>query len=232
MPPPLIAGLYPYARGGVIHPPKVTLAEIPLSLAINPTYREDLLVLAGDKASAAHLETFGLRVHRIFDDAPAAIRADAAHKMKHWMCLWALREFGEFLWVDWDTVLLRRPDDAFWAWCRQHDTPKFIHIPNYWATVNCGVYYAGRPWAQAMERSFSATVTEPNDELLWASVLPVDVVQRPEFWWGHRVAQVWTRDDIAMVNSGTYCAHVKQLGWADELRAAAEPSMVTVAPER
>ena len=214
---PMIAGLYPYARGGVVHPPKVTLSEIPASLAANPSYREDLVVLAGDEASAAHLRGFGLRVHRVFDDAPSAIHCDAAHKMKHWMCRWALAEFGEFLWVDWDTVLLRRPDDAFWDWCRAHDTPKFVGIANYWATVNCGIYYAGSGWAEAMDRSFDAIVSEPNDELLWASVLPPDVTDRPEFWWGERVAQVWTRSDFAAIGEGTYFAHVKDLGWADEL---------------
>jgi hypothetical protein len=221
MPPPMIAGLYPYARGGAVHPPNFTLSEIPVSLAINSSYRDDLTVLAGDATSAAQLEEFGLYVHRVFDDAPSAVRVDAAHKMKHWMCRWALEEFGEFLWVDWDTVLLRRPDDNFWAWCRAHDTPKFVHIPGYWATVNCGVYYAGRAWAEAMDRSFDAVVSEPNDELLWASVLPDDVIDRPEYWWRGRVAQVWTRDDFARIGADTYFAHVKHLEWAEELRAAA-----------
>jgi hypothetical protein len=86
----MIAGLYPYTRGGVTRPPTVTLKEIPDSLRINPSYRDDLLVLAGDRASAEQLESFGLRVHRVFDDAPAAIQRDTAHKMKHWMCLWAM----------------------------------------------------------------------------------------------------------------------------------------------
>ncbi len=134
------------------------------------------MVLAGDTWSARRLEGFGLEVARVFDDAPAEIHQDAAHKMKHWMCRWALRTYGEYLWVDWDTVLLRPPDAGFWDWCRAHGTPKFIHIPGYWATVNCGVYYAGAGWAEAMDRSFSAEVAEPNDELLWASVLPTDVV--------------------------------------------------------
>lgn len=137
------------------------------------------------------------------------------------MCRWALEEFGEFLWVDWDTVLLRHPDDAFWNWCREHGTPKLVHIPGYWATVYCGVYYAGEGWAEAMDQSFEAVVSEPNDELLWASVLPEDVVDRAEFWWGERVAQVWTREDFAVVNAGTYFAHVKHLDWAVDLRAVA-----------
>lgn len=221
MPPPMIAGLYPYTRGGVISPPRFTLAEIPASLAANPSYREDLLVLAGDATSARQLEAFGLHVHRTFDDAPPAVHADAAHKMKHWMCLWALREYGEFLWVDWDTVMLRRPDDLFWAWCREGETPKFIHIQGYWAGVNCGIYYACRSWAQRMAESFEAVVSEPNDELLWASILPPDLDSRPEFWWGRRVVQVWRREDFAQVGSDTYFAHVKQIDWASDLRAAA-----------
>jgi len=111
---PMIAGYYPYTRNGVTHPPRAILKEIPASLRINPSYRENLLVLAGDQSSAQQLEKFGLQAHRIFEDAPMAIHRDTAHKMKHWMCLWALREFGEFLWVDWDTVLLKEPDQAFW----------------------------------------------------------------------------------------------------------------------
>ena len=138
--------------------------------------------------------------------------------MKHWMCMWALREFGEFLWVDWDTVMLRSPDSSFWAWCRAHGTPKFVHIPDYWATVNCGVYYAGSDWLSAMEHSFDAEVSEPNDELLWASVLPRDVRSRPEFWWGSRVAQIWNCSDMAAVDEDTYFAHVKHLSWASTLR--------------
>lgn len=72
-----------------------------------------------------------------------------------------------------------------------------------------------------MGRSFDAVVSEPNDKLLWASVLPVDVADRPAFWWGERVAQIWIRDDFALVAAGTYFAHVKHLEWADELRKAA-----------
>lgn len=218
---PMIAGLYPYTRGGVRRPPSVTLQEIPQSLAVNPSYRGELTVLAGDRTSAAALESFGLKVTRCFDDAPASIHADAAHKMKHWMCLWALREFGAFLWVDWDTVQLRTPDEAFWSACRAHGTPKFIQIPGYWATVNCGVYFADESWAPAMEQSFDAVVSEPNDELLWASVLPADVRERPEFWWGERVAQVWTLDDAAAIGQTTVFAHVKHLEWAEELRQVA-----------
>lgn len=214
----MIAGLYPYTRAGVNHSPGVTLQEIPDSLTVNPTYRDDLLVLAGDEDSATLLEEFGLAVYRVFDDAPAEIHHDAAHKMKHWMCRWALEEYGEFLWVDWDTLMLRRPDMAFLDWCRSSGTPKFIWIPDYWATVNCGVYYASKNWLSAMEGSFDAPVSEPNDELLWATVLPTDIHERQEFWWGERVAQIWTPADFKNIGSKTYFAHVKHLGWANAIR--------------
>ena len=217
----MIAGLYPYRRGGRTSPPVVTLAEIPRSLEVNPLYHDRLLVLAGERASQVHLESFGLRVHRVFDDAPETIHRDAAHKMKHWMCRWALEEFGEFLWVDWDTVCLSPPDEAFWAWARDADVPRFIRVPDYHATVNCGVYYAPRSWAGRMNESFGAVVTEPNDELLWRSVLPEDVVDRPEYWWGDRVVHVQTRNDFGAISEATYFAHVKELGWAGELRRLA-----------
>ncbi len=219
MPLPLIAGLYPYTRGGVTRPPIVTLREIPASLRVNPLYRERLVVLAGDQASAEHLEGFGLRVRRVFDDAPDWVRRDAAHMMKHWMCRWALAEFGECLWVDWDTVCIREPDDALATRVRASASPRFIRIPNYWATVNCGVYYAHADWAEAMDRSFDAVVSEPNDELLWREVLPSDVAKRPEFWWSTEAVHVETFDQIALVKADTYFAHVKRLDWAEAIRA-------------
>ena len=221
---PMIAGLYPYARGGVVRRPTVTLKEIPQSLEVNPIYRESLHVLAGDRTSADHLSSFGLSVTRIFDDAPPTVQRDAAHKMKHWMCRWALAEFGEFLWVDWDTVCLRPPDEAFAAWVRASATPRFIRIPDYWATVNCGVYYTPDTWAAAMDESFGALVSEPNDELLWSSVLPSDVRDRDSFWWGPKVVHVEREADLKLVTPDTWFAHVKQLDWAERLRKQARVS--------
>lgn len=218
--PPLIAGLYPYTRGGATSPPRVTLAEIPESLRVNRWYRDRLVVLAGDRASADQLRGFGLRPTRVFDDSPPEVQRDAAHKMKHWMCRWALREFGEFLWVDWDTVSLKEPDEAFWARCRSTPTPRFIRIPGYWATVNCGVYYAPSSWAKAMDASFEAVVEEPNDELLWRAVLPRDVMERPEFWWDEEAVHVQAPRDFHRVTGTTYFAHVKQLGWAEAIRGS------------
>lgn len=197
-------------------------AEIPASLRVKPGYRDDLLVLTGDLGCAEQLASFGLCVHRVFEDAPAAIHRDTAHKMKHWMCLWALRQFGEFLWVDWDTVLLRLPDEAFWAYCRSSGTPEFIRIPRYWATVNCGVYYASDAWLPEMERSLDADVSVPNDELLWKTVLPENVNERNDFWWGERVVHVWNEENFSSVTNQSYFAHVKHLDWADRLRAIHE----------
>ncbi len=221
MPPPMIAGLYPYTRGGVTSPPRTVLSEIEQSLRVNPMYRDALLVLAGDRASAELLEGYGLTVHRVFDDAPPAVRRDTAHKMKHWMCRWALAKYGEFLWVDWDTVCLGEPDDAFWSLCRSTSTPRFIRIPEYWATVNCGIYYAPAPWIDAMDRSFDAEVEIPNDELLWRSVLPDNVKDDDRFWWGDTVVHVERREDIGLVTGSTRFVHVKELDWADDLRRTA-----------
>lgn len=219
--PPMIAGLYRYVRNGVASEPRKTLTEIPRSLALNPRYRDEFLFLAGDEASGRDLESFGIEVSRVFADAPEDVRRDAAHKMKHWMCLWAIQEYGEVLWVDWDTVCLRWPDADFWSWCRRYGTPKFVLIPNYWATVNCAVYYANAVWADAMERSFQARVPEPNDELLWRSVLPEDIVQRPEFWWGDRVMNIWKPEEVERVTPATYFAHVRYFEYAELLRREA-----------
>jgi hypothetical protein len=215
---PMIAGYYPYRRGGVTHPPRSILTEIPQSLVVNPSYATDLLILAGDAHAAEVLEGFGLKVVHQFNDAPEAVHNDSAHKMKHWMCLWALERFSEFLWIDWDTVLLQPPDAAFWEWCRYKSTPKFLKIPNYWATVNCGVYYANADWLPAMRTSFAAEVSEPNDELLWASVLPANVRELEHFWWQGRVENVWSKSDFASIGANTYFAHVHELDWATKLR--------------
>jgi hypothetical protein len=215
----MIAGYYSYRRGGITHPPRKILTEIPQSLMVNPSYIRDLLVLAGDPHAAEVLESFGLKVARHFGDAPPEVHNDSAHKMKHWMCIWALEQFGEFLWVDWDTVQLRAPDEAFWDWCRHGNTPKFIKIPNYWATVNCGVYYASQEWLPSMKTSLHAEVSEPNDELLWASVLPAHVRELDCFWWNGRAENIWTGADLAAIAPNTYFAHVRSLDWADALRA-------------
>lgn len=155
---PMIAGLCPYARGGVARPPLVTLQEIPVSLAVNPSYRSQLIVLAGDATSA----------------------------------------LGEFLWVDWDTVCVRDPDEELASFVRATATPRFIGIPGHWATVNGGVYDAHASWTDAMDESL------------------------PDFWWGARAVHVESEEQISWVTSAAWFAHVKRLEWAPRIRAAAE----------
>lgn len=225
--PAVIAGLYNASRSGVDRVPEKTLAEIPQSLAVNPEYRRKVTVLAGDREAASQLHEFGLQVYHVFDDVPESIRRDSVHLMKHWMCLWAVKKFGEILWVDWDTVCLRWPDREFWGWCRRHGTPKFVWVPDYWATVNCGVYYVSATWARAMEGSFSAEVDEPNDELLWRSILPKDVRSRKEFWFGDRVVHVWTDHSLTRVSARTCFAHVKDFSFVPGLLSRCPPSAAT-----
>ncbi len=47
------------------------------------------------------------------------------------MCIWALREFAEFIWADWDTLMVKEPQDDFYEYCREHQTPKFMLIKHY-----------------------------------------------------------------------------------------------------
>ena len=211
-------GLYPYTRGGVTTTSPRILLEIDASLRINRWEEEGVLFLAGDEWAAGELHARGLPVTHIFTDAPAAIHRDAAHKMKHWMCLWALREFGEFLWVDWDVICLQRPDVPFWDWARSFETPKFIFIPNYWATVNCAVYYACATWADIMEESFVAEVSQPNDELLWSTILPTDVTTRIEFWWDNRVFNIWNKPDYSLMNANAYFCHVRNFNDVEKIK--------------
>ena len=72
-----------------------------------------------------------------------------------------------------------------------------------------------------MERSLSAPVDLPNDELLWRSVLPERVTEHPGFWWGDRVVNGWTEADFGRVSPRTVFAHVRDLSWAAPLREAA-----------
>ena len=60
-----------------------------------------------------------------------------------------------------------------------------------------------------MEKSFSAQVEIPNDELLWKSVLPDDVRNRKEFWLNDYVVNIWTEDDFKDVTENTYFLHLK-----------------------
>lgn len=220
--PPIITGLYRNTEGAVPTRPERILTEISKSLQINRWYAQEILFLAGDEESAQDLISFGLHPYRTFSDAPSSIHSHAVHHMKHWMCYWALQEFGEVLWVDWDTINLRPLDEAFWAYCRAFDTPKFVYSPNYRPIVNCSVYYIPASWSERMRQSFEMTAAPPNDELLWAAILPSailpsDVRERPEFWWHDRVYNVWFPEELEQITNNTYFIHVRELDYADLL---------------
>ena len=208
--PPMIMGLYPYIRNGENRGLKTgMLEEVAASLTCNPFYPQRMMFLAADQATAAILRRHGLSVARTFEDAPDHVWRDTTHKMKHWMGLWALREFGEYLWVDWDTVMTAEPDSAFWSACRAGGTPKFIRIPGYkHALVNCGVLYVPASWAGAMERSFYTVPQSANDEHLWESVLPGDVLDRAEFWFGSEAQYISGANRVDKVTRSLRFAHL------------------------
>ena len=217
--PPMIMGYYPYVRDGQVHPPRTVLDEIRACLEINPWYRDRMLFLAADANSARVLQRLGLQVTRTFEDAPEHVWKNAAHRMKHWMGLWALKEFGEYLWVDWDTVYTQLPDEAFENACRQHNTPKFIFIPGYQhAVVNCGVMYVPETWAVSMAEGLETNLEKTNDEHIWETVLPSDVLDRKEFWWSGESEHIQSEKDFHKVTRDLYFAHVGNLKLADGVR--------------
>ncbi len=213
----MVAGLFAVHKKGHLYVAPKIIREIKQSLQINRWYKNKLIFLAGDVAAARVLESFDLPVFRVFDDAPAHVCQEPAFRMKHWMIFWMLQKFGEVLWIDWDTINLIPLDDAFFSFCRAHQTPKFVYIPGYHATVNCSVYYVSHHWIKEMERSFSSQVSNPNDELLWTSVLPKDVVHLKEFWWGDKVVNVWLKSECSWIKKETYFVHVKTFSYLKQL---------------
>jgi hypothetical protein len=91
MSPQIIAGLYSNTKSGINQDVSVIKKEIINSLKVNPWYRDHVRVLAGDCESADFLERNGLKVYKIFNDAPDFIKFDTVHLMKHWMCIWAVK---------------------------------------------------------------------------------------------------------------------------------------------
>ncbi|MEZ4468942.1 MAG: hypothetical protein R3F43_32050 [bacterium] len=94
------------------------------------------------------------------------------------------------MWVDWDTVLVRPPDEAFLGGLPARQHPE-VHPHSRLlgdGELRCLLRFA--PMAPRDGAESDAQVSEPNDELLWASVLPSDVQDREEFWWGDRAVQI------------------------------------------
>jgi hypothetical protein len=211
---PIITGLF--TENSVIT--DKMFSEIKTSLVVNEWYKQKLYFLAGDLHSARILESLGLHVHRIFDDAPEHVKAEPLFRMKHWMVYQSVIEFGEVLWVDWDTVSLRPIDSDFIRFCRKWETPKFVYIDGYHATVNCSVYYMNEKWLPAMEASFSIATSVHNDELMWKEVLPHDITEKKEYWLGDFVVNVWLESECAWVTPETYFAHVKTFDYVKHLK--------------
>lgn len=211
--PKIIMGLYKYIRHGKFYKTnyKKVLEEVKDFLKFNNIPENSSLeFLAGDPESADILEKLRLKVGYLFDESelPIKVRRNKAHFMKHYMIIRSLEKHKKILWIDWDNVILKWPDEDFWRYCGHLNTPKFIYIPNYWAVVNCGVCYVNVEWKNSMEKGLEL-VEEPNDELIWKKILPDNVTGREEFWLGSKAINVWNLDDINLINENTYFAHVR-----------------------
>ncbi|WP_298393691.1 hypothetical protein [Flavobacterium sp.] len=214
----LVSGLYFYTRNGKSNYPDNIISELKQSLKINPWYREQLICYADSKEMADVLKTNGLYVHKIFDTAPIEILKDTAHKMKHWIMFEAVKEFNDVIWIDWDTYALKPIDEVFIQKCLKTENPKFTLIQNYWATVNCAIYYLNKKYAAIMEQSFDAIVAEPNDELLWKSVLPKNIVALEHFWLNDFVINIWDEEDFKNITNNTYFLHLKNFDMLSKLK--------------
>ncbi len=204
-----VSGLYRNIVSGKLHQSDDVKEEVRESLRINPHYGKQFVCYADTKESADYLREQGCRVHRILDDAPSSVVFDTKHKMKQWIMYNAAREFGNVVWVDWDTYNVRHVDSSFVEYCLRTCNPKFTRINKYWATVNCSVYYLSDQSLDIMRKSFSAKVDDPNDELMWRAVLPCNVSERPEYWLGERAVNIWVEGDFQQVTANTYFLHLK-----------------------
>lgn len=213
-----VAGLYYYIRNGHSIFPNKIVSELKQSVILNPWYKENLVCYADSRQMANILISEGVYVHKIFDDAPSSIIYDAAHKMKHWIMFNAVKEFHDVVWIDWDTYLLKPIDKNFIEYCFKTLNPKFTYIKNYWATVNCSIYYLNESYIETMERSFYSKVSEPNDELLWKSVLPENIISLKEFWLEDMVINIWDNQDFQLITDKTYFLHLKNFEMLKILR--------------
>ena len=213
-----VSGLYFYTRNGKSKYPDNIITELEQSLKINPWYKEKLICYADSAKMAEVLVNNGLYVHKVFDNAPIEILIDTAHKMKHWMMLEAVKEFNDVIWVDWDTYAIKPIDEIFIQKCLNTENPKFTFINNYWATVNCAVYYLNKKYIKIMEQSFNSVVDEPNDELLWKSVLPKNINSLKQFWLDDFVINIWDEVDFNNVTENTYFLHLKNFEMLTKLK--------------
>jgi hypothetical protein len=216
--PALISGLYSDSKKGLSKIPLKTIREINESLVINQNYRNDIIVLAGDDACSEILSKIGLIPKKNFRDAPEFIKNNSVHLMKHWMCIWALREYDEFIWIDWDTIQIKTLDKFFFDYCRKYNTPKFIYIKKYWAKVNCGVYYSNINWLEKMELGLSSLDSETNDELCWSKVLPNNLDLDHRYWWGDLIINIWDKNDLNKITKNTYFIHVKDFSLYSDVK--------------
>lgn len=214
----LISGLYRNICGGKIGNCANILREIKDSLQLNSHYKTDIICYADTKENALILQKAGCYVHKVFDNAPPEIVYDTKHKMKHWIMFNAVQEFRDVLWIDWDTYNIKPIDDNFLNFCFANPYPKFTWINNYWATVNCAVYYLNKSWIPLMHQSFKAQVETPNDELLWKSVLPTDVRCRKEYWLNDFVINIWTKEDFKDITTNTYFLHLKDFSMLNQYK--------------
>lgn len=204
-----VSGLYFDNKTGENTPPLKIISELEQSLKLNAWYRDNLICYADSKEMAKVLTSNGLYVHKIFDDAPLYVQEAKKHKMKHWIMLNAVKEFKDVVWIDWDTYNLKPIDDNFVKKCLSSVNPKFTYIQNYWATVNCAVYYLNIAYEEIMQKSFQIPVPEPNDELLWRNVLPNDILELPDFWLDDFVINIWLDQDFDDITENTYFLHLK-----------------------
>lgn len=216
--PVIISGLYCDSKNGISKIPHKTVREINESLIINKNYRNDINVLAGDNICSEILSEIGFIPKRVFNDAPESIKNNSVHLMKHWMCIWALKEYNEFIWIDWDTIQIKPLDEFFFDYCRKYNTPKFIYIKKYWAKVNCAIYYSNINWLEKMEMGLSSLVSETNDELCWSKVLPDNLELDHRYWWGDLIINIWDKNDLTKITKNTYFVHVKDFSLYDNLK--------------
>ena len=203
-------GLFPKIRNGELRGYKPNLLnEVEVSLALNPWYRERMTFLAGEEASDAVLRAHGLKVLRMFTDAPSHVWRDTTFRMKAWMIQWAAEAFGGVMWVDWDTLSRGTPDKAFEAYCRCTDTPRFVRIPGYQhARVNCSLVYAPQRLSAPLRSALEKNLTLWNDEHLWDSLLNDADLATDAFWFGERAIHVGKPAKAALVSTETQFVHL------------------------